>query len=224
MFDLYELKMEFEEKLCGSVPLSGDLIGKWLEARAPNEKTGEGKSLDEIEKEVRDTTSYYKQEVFGEDLPEDEKAVALGFQMVDGEFVLRAGTVKAHIKDCALQLSRSKTVKVVAFRSKIANWLHVEPYWLHILGPDGKTPITKPGGAFTQPVHTMTRSGPINALKLIYYVENPVVKARVKMLRNPEIGLGELEAIFEYGGIHGYGGERGMGEGRYQYALLPAQQ
>ena len=31
----------------------------------------------------------------------------------------------------------------------------------------------------------------------------------------PAISKADLESIFEYGGVHGYAGERGDGEGRY---------
>jgi len=117
MFDLYRVRMEFKGRLCGSVPLSSDLIPKWLKSRAPSDKPEEGKPLEEIEKEVLSTVM--EKEVFDGNLPEEEKAVALGFQMDNNEFAVRAGTLKAHIKDCALQLARAKVIKITAFRSKI---------------------------------------------------------------------------------------------------------
>lgn len=212
MFEMYKLRMEFTERLCGSVPLSDKAIEDWLKSRAPKTQPEKGPSLKEIAQEVRDTVMEEEETV------DKEQLISLGFQQQDGELVLRAGTLKAHIKDCALQLYRAKTITVKSFRSKVANWVYVAPYWLFIRRADSKA-VKEPDGEFTQSVHTMTRTGPINALKRIYYVDRPVVEAEIKLLANPEITVEHLKSIFEYGSVHGYGGERGMGEGQYQYEI-----
>jgi len=171
--------------------------------------------LKEIEEEVRDSVLEEEEGA----VSEKEKLISLGFQQQDGGFVVRAGTLKAHVKDCALQLHRAKVVKITSFRSKIANWAQVAPYWLSIK-KDGDGVVKEPDGDFTQAVHTMTRSGPINALKRIYYIDKPTIEADILLLENPEISIEHLRSIFEYGSVHGYGGERGMGEGRYKFELI----
>jgi hypothetical protein len=50
-------------------------------------------------------------------------------------------------------------------------------------------------------------------------VENALMRFQVKVLTTPAgkgvVSENELGALMEYGGTHGYGGERGDGEGRY---------
>jgi len=215
MFEVYKLRMEFNERLCGSVPLSDQAIEAWLASRTPEKKPNEGASLEKIAKEVRATVMEEAETV------DKEGLISLGFQQQDDGLVLRAGTLKAHIKDCSLQLFRAKIVKITSFRSKVANWVYISPYWLSILKANGEA-VNEPDGEFTQSVHTMTRTGPINALKRIYYVDKPIVEAEIKLVTNPEISIDHLEAIFEYGSMHGYGGERGMGEGQYQFSIKKA--
>lgn len=208
MFDVYQLEMEFVGRLMGSVPLKKELVRKWLEARAPAQPKP-GPSLDEIENEVLDTIEDV------EAMTEEE--VSLGFQQVNDVLVVRAGTIKAHLKDCARQLYAAKLVSVKNFRSKVANYVNVVPYWIPIL-KDG-VPVREHDGWHEQAVHVITPQGPRSALKRIQYVEGVSLVCRLYVLRNPEVGEEELRKVLVYGGVHGYGGERSLGEGRYVFSL-----
>jgi hypothetical protein len=43
------------------------------------------------------------------------------------------------------------------------------------------------------------------------------------MVLGNSVSPGDLEKLFVYGGVHGYGGERGDGEGRYVATLTPLE-
>lgn len=212
MWKEYELTMKFTGRLCGSVPQAKELIRPWLEARAPA-KAPEGvgvtlPTLEELEEEVAATINQAS---------EVEERITLGFQRdPEGRLFVRSGTVKAHIKDCALQIS--KMVDVKNFRAKVANAVFVEPDRLLLLREDGAT-IKDEDGDYEQAVHVMTMRGPRNALKRIRYVEHPVIRCTIKVLDDGVIREKHLRLILDYGSVHGYGGERSMGEGRYTYTL-----
>ena len=205
MWTMGEVKLSFSGRLCGSVPLKEEIVESWLAARMPKEKPEEGKSIEEI-----------KQEVIAS-IEEVEERVTLGFQKIDSHLVVRGGTIKAHLKDCANQVKDIVKPQIKALRSKIANSLYVDEYFIPIL-KDNK-PVEKEDGEFDQPVHVMTMQGPRNALKTIRFINAPTVIFHLRLLESKEITKEVIEEIFEYSKVHGYGGERGMGEGRYEYEI-----
>lgn len=203
MWLYFNLTMDFTGKLCGSVPLSKELIRPWLESRMPNTKPGNARPIEEIEEEILAT------------IEETEERTTLGFQKDEGGLFVRAGTVKAHIKDCANQIK--DVLKIKALRSKVANKVFVDPDPVYLLR--NMDAIYEPDGDFERAVHVMTARGPGNALKRICFVEKPVIKLQIRLLKDKEVDEDVLRSIFDYGSVHGYGGERGMGEGRYIFKL-----
>lgn len=204
MWKEYTVKMQFLDKLCGSVPQSKELIRSWLEARMPKTKPeGAEKSIDDLEEEV------------GETIDESMEKTTLGFQADDDGIFLRGGTIKAHLKDCANQIK--DVVKVKNFRVKVANKVYIEDYKIHVY-KDGDI-AQEPDGSFDQPVHVMSRMGPRSALKNIQFLLQPEITFTLKILEDSEVKIKKVTNIFEYGGLHGYGGERGMGEGRYTFEI-----
>jgi hypothetical protein len=182
----------------------------------PKNKPEDAREIEEIEQEAQESV---------EDLVEK---TTLGFQRNGGPgLVVRGGTIKAHLKDCANQIkdvvpnpkpvkSESKT-GIKAFRSKVANRVYVDEYWVPLLR-EGQ-PVQEEDGSYEQPVHVMTPMGPRNALKVIRFVEKPTLRFTLRVLRDRQVTADTIKAILEYGAIHGYGGERGMGEGRYTFSL-----
>lgn len=204
MFKDYTVEMRFEERLCGSVPLSKELVRPWLEARKPTKKPEEGKSIEEIEKEVQDSVE------------EAVEKTTLGFQKHTGVLFVRGGTIKAHLKDCSNQIK--EVLKIKALRAKVANKVYVGEYRVFLYTPEGKLASEK-DDEFQQPVHVMTPQGPRNALKIIQFLSFPHISFTLKILEDKEVNVDVIASIFEYGSIHGYGGERGMGEGRYTFSI-----
>jgi hypothetical protein len=211
MWELFELQMAMTGKLCGSVPLAKELIRPWLEARAPNTKPDSGPSLPELEEDVLATIEAV------------EERTTLGFQQDEKGLFMRAGTVKSHLKDCSNQIR--DYLNVSALRSKLANRVFVEPDPIYIETNGGIAQAAD--GEFERAVHVITNQGPRNALKKIRYIEKPTLTCTLRVLEGPwkrtegkSLSTQEvLQAILEYGGFHGYSGERSMGEGRYTHTL-----
>jgi hypothetical protein len=196
-----------------------DMIAGWLEARKPTVKPEGGKSIQEISEEVIDSLQASEKEA--QDI---EERTTLSFQKNDDFLVMRGGTIRAHLKDCARVLSSfsEKPVKGEGLRSlavRAVNSIYIEDYWVPILKNGKQTKFTD--GSFDKAVHIMTPQGPRNALKRIHYVENPTLIFNLLIMTTDKstITQADIERIMEYGCIHGYAGERGDGEGRYNYEV-----
>jgi len=197
LWNVLKVRWDFEGRLCGSVPMQKDLVGPWLQSRM-------GEVDPEVEAEVLET------------IDEAQDRVTLGFQKDENGIFVRGGTVKAHLKDSANQIKDILGIKNL--RSKVANRIYVAEYRIYI-ERNGET-LQEPDSSFDQPIHVITPRGPRNSLKTIGFVEKAYFIFTVKLLQDKEITREVLQSIFEYGGLHGYGGERGMGEGRYRAAIL----
>jgi len=212
----YRVRWEFVTKLCASTPADPNIIEKWLEARQPRVRPAGARSIEEINEEVLASIER------GEGLPDDEYSL-LVFQQHAGGLVMRAATVKAHLKDCARVLSAQFIGRIEgerAFSTRVANGVYPinAEYWLPILRPDGSR-VTKADGAFERPVHARgPRGQPINALKRFEWIDPAVLEFTLNVLGRSVSDV-DLEHLFEYGGVHGYAGERGAGEGRYVYSI-----
>jgi hypothetical protein len=217
----YRTTWTFTTQLCGSVPQNPDLIEPWLRSRAPKNvpaavAAGQAPTIDDLADEVESTLP-------DQDELDAEKVrlITLGFQKNGQGLFVRGGTVRAHIKDCAGQIATSIGFKNL--RSHVANSCYIVENQILILR-DGK-PVQEHDGEFEQPVHVMTRQGPRNSLKRIRFLEGVglvyTLKVMMPRLTDQHYRNGEdiIRAIHDYGETHGYGGERGMGSGRYRWEL-----
>jgi hypothetical protein len=69
-------------------------------------------------------------------------------------------------------------------------------------------------------VHFNTPQGPRSSIKVFQYINEPRIDFTLKVL-GKSIKQQDLETLFSYGGVHGYAGERGDGEGKYQFTIEP---
>lgn len=213
MWDRYRVTWQFTNLLCGSVPQAKELVRPWLEARKPAKKPAEGPSLDEMEQEVMETI----------DDSETVERITLGFQRDELGLFVRGGTIKAHLKDCANQVKEAvrkahyKDKDRIGLKAMVANKVYVEEYKVY-LKRNGEY-VKKEDGEREQAVHVMTAQGQRNALKIIRYVERPTLEFTLLVLADGTLPEEVLKTIFEYGSVHGYGGERGLGEGRYTWVM-----
>jgi hypothetical protein len=87
--------------------------------------------------------------------------------------------------------------------------------------------VKAPSGQYDKPIHVKTMQGERSALKTFEYVEGAVMKFPLEVLTQPSgrqvISQEDLATIMEYGGTHGYGGERSDGEGRYEFTIEKAE-
>lgn len=203
MWQKYNVTMEFENKVCGSVPQSKELIRPWLEARMPKKEPDDARPIEELEEEVAAS------------IDETVKKTTLGFQHDDNGLFIRGGTIKAHLKDCANQIK--EFVGITNFKFKVANKVYIDEYRVYLMRNGDH--ITHEDDSYEQPIHFMTPKGPDNALKNIRYVNQPTLNFTIKIFQDTEVNIASLTKVFDYGSIHGYGGERGLGEGRYKFEI-----
>lgn len=215
IWTIYRVRWEFLTRLCGSVPADPELVRKWLEAREPDVKPAGARSIEEINEEVLASLER------GEEAPEYSM---LQFQRHNGGLVQRYGTVRAHLKDCARVLSAQYVGRMQgerAFSTRVINGVYLDEhrYWIPICRPSGE-PVTTSDGFMDKAVHVRgPRGEPLNALKRIEFINPPsVMEFTVKVLGEC-VTESDLRILFEYGGTHGYAGERSDGEGRYEYTL-----
>jgi len=106
-------------------------------------------------------------------------------------------------------------------------YLDPREYWLPIHRDDGSL-IARADGQVDKAVHVKTMQGDRSALKRIEFVlPGCYLEFTMKVLgasaQGSELGNSvkpeDFEYLFMYGGTHGYAGERGDGEGRYDYTI-----
>jgi len=209
------VKWDFLSNVYAQVPGDPEVIAKWIESRKPRVRPPGGKSIDEIQEEVLQSLAE------GEPEPEYQMLV-FQYTELEGERViaLRQETLRAHLKDCASVLSAQfigKVEKERSFAVKFKNAVYLDPRqrWLPLRREDG-TPITKPDGEIDRMVHTWRG----NALKRIQYLEAPCSVTFRLLLLGQSITAKDLGRVLDYGGVHGYGGERSLDGGKYLATIL----
>ena len=213
----YRVRWEFLTSLCGSTPADPEVVAAWIAARAPRVKPAGALSIQEINEEVLASIER------GEGEP-DQSYSMLVFQRNLGTLVMRAATVKAHIKDCARVLSAQFVGRIEgerAFSTRVINGVYLDErqYWLPCRRPGG-SPITTPDGARDKAIHVRgPRGEPLSALKRFEYIAPPSILEFTLKVLGRSVSEIDLHHLFTYGGTHGYAGERSDGEGRYVYTI-----
>jgi hypothetical protein len=220
MWTKFDVEMKFITKLVASLPADPDLQKKWLESRMPKVRPPDAKSIEEIAAEVADSTPEFEAD-------EDRGFYVFQRQKVEGGsgemLVVRMATIRAHIKDLARVLSSlyvGRIEKEKSFAVKVLNAVYYPPevYWLPLLDAKGD-PIQQPNGTYQKTIRVRTPQGERSAFKNMEYANDATLKYQLMVMTQPSgrtvISETDLNSIFEYGGVHGYGGERGDGEGRY---------
>jgi len=205
LWKYYIVRLDFLTSLCASVPANPDLVDIWLKTRSPKVKPPQSRSITEIQEEVFGTLAIAEEEI--------PKSL-LVFQRVAGCLVVRAATLRAHIKDCARQVSVYYVGKIQgekSFSTRVINCVYHDEtqYWINLLDSNDQ-PFTEATGRRDKPVHTWQG----NSLKTIEYIENAHLRFTLKVFGG-KVSEDDLRTVFNYGGTHGYAGERGDGEGRY---------
>lgn len=221
----FQVTWDFVTKLCASVPADPALRQAWLESRQPAVRPPSSRSMTEINEEVVATLA--------ETEPEDELGGLLVFQRVEGQLAQRTATIRAHIKDCARVLSNQYVGKIKGERSwatRVVNGVYLKPFGLSVMGTDftpihrhAGGPVINPDGRFDKAVQVKTMQGPRSAIKTIEFVIGASLTFTLRILQakgnKPSVAEDDLHTLFQYGGVHGYGGERGDGEGQYTYTI-----
>jgi hypothetical protein len=217
LWNYYRVRWDFLTRVCGSTPADPEVIKKWLEVRQPTVKPAGALSIQEINEEV--LASIERGDEY-----EPQSFSMLVFQRNAGHLVMRYSTVRAHIKDCARVLSAQFVSRMKgerAFSTRVINgvYLNEREYWLPLRRSDDSF-VTAADGEQDKAVHVRGPHGePLNALKRYEFIEPPVSLTFTLKVLGQSVSEIDLDHIFEYGGVHGYAGERSDGEGRYEYTI-----
>src|SRR3990167_1164411 len=231
MWTRYRVTWQFTTKLCGSVPADPEIVKAWTDARKPTVRPPGARSMDEINEEVLNSLAR------GEEFAEAECNM-LTFQRHEGICCMRAATIRAHLKDCVRQIAEyhvGRIDKERSFSTRFINCVYPDPmvYWVPILRPNG-SPVTKHDGEQDKPVHVRGPRGMQSALKRFEWIEPARLDFTLLVLTAagtrpgkkgeppvpiPSISEKDLGTVMTYGGVHGYAGERGDGEGKYTFTL-----
>lgn len=224
------LKMTFTVHLCGSVPRSREIIKKWIATRtattaqhkkllAEAEKKGRTvKTLEEVEQEHLETLH----ELADKEASEEDSWV--GFSEDKEGLFVRGGNLRAHLKDCAGVVgphAKKGAVPdmptVLNFRAKAVDAIYVKQDRLHILNGNGQ--VAKDATGFRDATLSVkTARGPRTCLKRVDYLDPAVIEATI-LLYPGEITRDWINVLLEYGRVHGFGQDRSLQFGRYEYEL-----
>ena len=204
MWKKYRVELQFTGPFAASTPKDPQEIEAMLEHRAPSDaevvrrvRAGEVlKTLSDLAEEVAEEVEAQPGEKGWATFKRDEKGL-----------YYEGRCVRAHLKDCANVLQ--KTLGIKALKSKVANRVYVFPERLYL----GKM---EPDGRELRMVHVIVKQGPRSTLKFVDYVMQPRLAFTLKVLDDGEIGRDVIEALFEYGGVHGMGQERSQQWGQYE--------
>jgi hypothetical protein len=223
MWTKFNVEWKFITRLSASLPAAPDLQRKWLESRAPKIRPPDSKSIEEIAEEVAASTPELAD-------GEAERGFYV-FQRQEGGIVLRMATIRAHLKDCARVLSSlyvGRIEKEKSFAVKVLNAVYYPPeiYWVPVLAEGGEQ-VREVTGTYEKTIHVRTPQGERSAFKTMEYISGATVRFQLIVMTQPSgklvINETDLDTLFSYGGVHGYGGERGDGEGRYLATVTPVK-
>jgi hypothetical protein len=200
MWKRYKVTLQMTGRFAASMAKTEKEIQSMLENRMPVRKPEDAVPIEELAEQVA-------VEVGTE--PEIGWAT---FKRDENGLYYEGRCIRGHIKDVAQQIS-SFFSDIRAFKSKVANKVYVEDDKIYL----GKS---EPDGYEQRFIQIMTRRGPRSTYKFIDYVEKPKLVFVLKVLDDGVINRAILEAIFEYGGTHGMGQERGQSWGRYEVKEL----
>jgi hypothetical protein len=219
----YQIRWRFLTRLCGSTLGDPEVVKRWLDARKPRVQPAGARSLEDINDEVLESLERGEGEA-------PTAFAMLVFQKHHSAIHVRASTIRAHLKDCARQLSPiyGRIQGERAFSTKVINGVYFpnDVYWIPVRRPNEDT-ITEPDGhltyrllteadgAYDKAVHVRG----LSALKRIEYLEAPTEIEFPLLVLAGQLSRSDLDYLFSYGGTHGYGGERGDGEGRYEFFI-----
>jgi len=242
MFEMWtelDLTLSFHNELCGGVPRQKDIVEAWIATRTATNPEFERvkrrkekmeleppRSLEEIKEEAIATL-----DPLPDDVEEQMKKSWVGFNRDDDGLFVKAGNLRAHLKDCATVLGKLLNKghdygwgggEPKQFAAKIKDVLYVKGLItddrLHILDSQGNI-IQQPTDYRDATLSVMTAQGPRTCLKRVDYIRPAVIKCKLQVLLGGEINRDHIYRCFQYGAVHGFGQDRSLQYGRYHFEL-----
>jgi len=213
MWKKYEVELQMIGKFAASLPKTKEDIEQMLEHRMPATPPENFTPIAELTEEVAEKVGAPAE---GEEEEEELKYGWATFPRNEEGLYYEGRCIRGHIKDCANQIRDAIKPPVKALKAKVANKVYV----MTDVIPLG---ANEPAGTEQRFVQVMTRMGPRSTIKYADYLEKPTLKFWLNVLDDGIITEDILNAIFEYGSIHGLGQERSQGWGRYTYTIKEIQ-
>ena len=211
MWTKYKVSVEFTEPFAAAIPRTEAEIRAMLENRMPGRKPENAVPIDDLASQVAAEVGIEE---------DDEDGFLPGwatFKRNPLGLYYEGRCVRGHLKDCAGVLAGG-FVDLKAFRSKFVNRVYVIESQLPLMW--GGVQITEPDGNQQRFIQVMTRQGPRSSIKYIDYVDAGTALAyTIGLLDDGVIKRSHLDAVLEYGAVHGMGQERSQGWGRYSYQI-----
>jgi hypothetical protein len=182
------VEIELVTEMLGTVPKNKEVYASYIESKRPAE-SGDGEAeVDTVE--------------------EIEEKGWTGFHSNGCGLFVYDYFIKGFLKNAANVLKDD--MKMTAFRSKVNDYLFVEPRMIP-LGHD------KPAGVIERPLRAQTAQGPRVCLARSDYVPaGTVIKFKLLYLANPKFKPADVKSILEYGRLQGLGQFRNGGYGRFK--------
>lgn len=234
MWEDHKLRMTFATPLCGSVPRYDKIVDDWVRMRAasaaeyqalrdhpPGPEARAPQSLDKCVEERVATLDKLNEEV-----EEATQKVWVGFSRDEHGLFVRGANLRAHLKDCATVLGKVLRQEkhdlggrpVKQFAAKLKDALYIAEERLYVRDAAG-VPYGQATGHREATLNVMTAQGPRTCLKRVDYCMPAVIEATVQLLGGTEISLRHVKLCLEYGAVHGFGQDRSLQFGRYEWAL-----
>ncbi len=221
----FPLQLRFTTPLCGGVPRDDELVDDWIRARAASDsklKTmPEAQTLDQVTAERQATT-----DTLDEEIEQGLARIWVGFSRDENGLFLRGANMRAHLKDCASVLARGMKLTipplgctaVKQFKAKLADAIYIKEDRLYVLHKDGE--IYQAATQYRDAtLSVFTAQGPRQCMKRIDMCFPASLRCTVQLLESSEIDREHIVACLEYGKVHGFGQDRSLQYGRYEYTL-----
>ena len=224
----YQVTWRFVSRLCGSAPKE-DLLEHYALGIGPTVRPPSSRNIPQT-LEVMMETAVDTADVQDEAISRS----TVGFFKLGQELVVPTYSIRAHIKDCVRQVEGlyiGRIEKEKSFVTRVKNGLYVKGEALDAKGVDInwllrdgiKINESKIDGYQDRTIHAFVPGkGQQNAIKRFAYLVQPEITFTVALL-GKAVKPEDLDVVFRYGATHGYGGERSMGEGRYTYEIMEAE-
>lgn len=216
----YQVELQMTGRFAASLPRTREEIAAMLEHRKPVNPPEDYTPLAELTDEVAARVGPDEAQAAASQEAAEDEEVKFGwatFPKDNTGLYYEGRCVRGHLKDCAAQVRGFLKPEVKALKAKVANKVYVTTDVI----PLG---VTEPAGMETRFVQVMTRLGPRSTIKYVDYLEKPTLVFELKVLNDGVITPEILDALFDYGSIHGMGQERSQGWGRYGFKVTRVEQ
>ncbi|MBI3936436.1 MAG: hypothetical protein HY323_05620 [Betaproteobacteria bacterium] len=213
-WSIYDVELEFDDRLVGGIPLVAETAEPEERANA-YESWARGQGVEGAD--ASDLAETLAEEGDMPVLTEDAEVAGMttGFRRdADGLYV-EARQVKAMLREAAQRCGLLKQKRGAR---------QVVQHDLHVRAVDGGQKLRldrmEPDGTDERPISVVTRQGPRTAIKRFEYVNQAQLRFQIRLLSGGVgdgiVGEEELRKMLEFGGWLGLGSDRSQGEGVFR--------